>query len=163
MFSVKRSRTVPHSAAKMYDLVNDVLAYPTFLPGCKDAKVLRLDGHTQEAWIQFEKGPLKQAWITRNTLIPGKRIEMQLVEGPFRRLQGIWQFASLLPNGCEITLNLEAEPKYPFLKWVFPIILKELADHMVQAFCQRAERIYGRQDERCRSDSALAQNPTINH
>ncbi|MBI4356357.1 MAG: type II toxin-antitoxin system RatA family toxin [Gammaproteobacteria bacterium] len=143
MFFVKQSAIVPYSPKLIYALVNDVKTYPDFLPGCQDAKVLRQKDNIQDVWVQFKKGPVLKEWITRNTLISGKQIEMQLVSGPFHHLQGVWQFTPIAREGCQITLVLEASFKSSLLKWVGQLILKDWIDHLVRAFCQRAETVYG--------------------
>ncbi len=46
MPQISRTALVPYSAEHMYTLVNDVNAYPDFLPGCTGSRVLE-SGPTQ--------------------------------------------------------------------------------------------------------------------
>lgn len=45
------------------------------------------------AKVDVAKGGISQHFITRNVLVPGQSIEMQLEEGPFSQLHGLWVFA----------------------------------------------------------------------
>ena len=92
MPTIQRSALVPHSAQKMFDLVNDVESYPQFLPWCSGAATLESSEQQYTARVEMKKGPLSQHFTTRNVLTPGTQINMSLVDGPFKKLQGQWQF-----------------------------------------------------------------------
>lgn len=142
MPSIQRSALVAHSAEAMFNLVNDVAAYPQFLPGCSDSKILEASQDVMKASLLVAKTGIKQWFTTHNVLEPGKRIDMQLVDGPFRSLNGGWTFSALSEDACKIELNLEFEFSNKLAEMAFGKIFNSLASNMVQAFTERARSVY---------------------
>ncbi|MGL5291871.1 MAG: type II toxin-antitoxin system RatA family toxin [Vibrionaceae bacterium] len=140
-----QSAVVPYKKEQMFALVNDVAAYPQFLPGCAAAQVLEQSSTMMKASILVAKFGVRKMFVTRNTLVPGQRIEMALVEGPFRHLSGGWQFVAQGGARCKIELTLQFEFKNPLIALAFGKIFTELAASMISAFTLRAEQIYGKQ------------------
>lgn len=126
----------------MYALVDDVPSYPQFLPWCSGAEEHRRDGNEVHATIRIAKGPLRKAFSTINRLTPGERIDLSLVDGPFRRLDGSWSFAPLGTDGCKVSLELEFEFSSRILTATIGPVFNEIANSMVSAFCQRAQVLY---------------------
>lgn len=143
MARVNRSALVMFSAEQMYRLVNDVEAYPNFLPGCVDGKVLEASGYQMVASVGVAKAGIHKTFTTRNTLQPNLSIDMELVDGPFKMLRGIWRFVSLDEKACKIELDLEFEFSSPLIEMAFGKIFKELTGAMVNAFTKRAREVYG--------------------
>lgn len=139
---IQRSALVNYSAKAMYDLVNDVNAYPEFLPGCKDSKVLAREQHMMEASLLVAKAGVRQWFTTKNTLEPARHIHMQLIDGPFKRLTGGWTFSALSDEACKIELNLEFEFTSKLTELAFGKIFNALAASMVKAFTERAKQVY---------------------
>lgn len=141
MFSIKRCVTINASAPNLYKLVSEIENYPKFLPSCTSAKVLLSAGNIQEGELCFVNPIWQDAWVTRNTLTPNQKIEMQLIRGPFKTLQGAWTFTALSPTTCQVELTLNVEPLNPWLEWGFKIAINTLADKLVAAFQKRAASI----------------------
>ncbi|MBD3584314.1 type II toxin-antitoxin system RatA family toxin [Salinimonas sp. HHU 13199] len=139
---IQRSALVNYSAKAMYDLVNDVNAYPEFLPGCKDSKVLAREPDMMEASLLVAKAGVRQWFTTKNTLEPARHIHMQLIDGPFKRLTGGWTFSALSDEACKIELNLEFEFTSKLTELAFGKIFNALAASMVKAFTERAKQVY---------------------
>lgn len=142
MAQISRSALVPYSAEQMYRLVNDVDAYPEFLPGCTGSRVLDNSGDQMTAAVDVSKAGISKTFTTRNTLISNQSILMQLVDGPFRKLTGGWHFTSLGDDACKVELSLDFEFTNMLVEMAFGRIFKELANNMVQAFSQRAKEVY---------------------
>ena len=140
---VDKSALVPYSAAQMYSLVNDIEAYPQFLPWCRSSRVLSRSEHQIKATIEMVKGPMHRSFTTCNHLQPQREIQMQLVNGPFRRLDGAWQFISLREDACKVVLRLEFEFANTLLRLSIGPIFNRIADTLVDSFCQRARQLYG--------------------
>ena len=142
MIQIRRSAIVRHSPAQMFDLVNDVEAYPRRFAWCSGAQVLSRDPGVLVARLELRVGGLTQAFTTRNTLTPPQRIELQLVEGPFRQLAGAWEFTALGLQGCKIALALDFDYAGRLMAPVMRAGFEKLADHMVDEFCAEAARTY---------------------
>ncbi|MEX1031915.1 MAG: type II toxin-antitoxin system RatA family toxin [Cellvibrionaceae bacterium] len=139
---IERSALVSFSAWQMYELVNDVEAYPRFLDGCVDAEILARGEHFMEARLDLKKGKLAKSFVTRNALVPGKRIELQLVEGPFKTLEGIWTFQPLGDAGCKVSLSMTFEFESKLVSLAADPWFESMANQLVSAMCERAREIY---------------------
>ena len=133
-----------HSSERMHALVNDIGAYPEFLPWCSKALILEKDAKFMLASLEVSKGGVKQCFTTRNDLSEDGRIIMSLVDGPFSHLNGVWDFTFLQENACKVALNLEFEMKRNITKMAFGAIFNQAANTMVDAFCVRADQVYGK-------------------
>jgi ribosome-associated toxin RatA of RatAB toxin-antitoxin module len=142
MPSIHRSALVAHSAEAMFNLVNDVESYPKFLPGCADSKILNNTEQAMSASLLVSKAGIKQWFTTKNVLYPAERIEMQLVDGPFRSLSGGWTFSALSDEACKIELNLHFEFANKLAEMAFGKVFNSLASSMVTAFTERAKSVY---------------------
>ena len=100
---------MPYSPAEMFALVDDIEAYPQFLPGCRGTRVLSRSADEVRATIELSKGGVEKAFTTCNRSQQNKMIEVRLVEGPFKHLNGFWRFDPLGEEGCKVSLDLEFE------------------------------------------------------
>ena len=69
---------------------------------------------------------------------------MELVEGPFRYLSGVWQFKPLETTACKVMLKLDFDFDSQLAKMALASIFNQAANTMVDAFCKRANEVYGR-------------------
>lgn len=144
---IQRSAQVPFSASRMFDLVADIESYPRFLPWCRGARVVPQGDGEVEATLEIAKGPLRKSFTTRNRLHPGRRIDLQLVQGPFRHLEGHWLFEDLGEAGSKVSLELEFDVGGALLRRTLGPVFSEIANTLVDAFCRRARSVYGAEVE----------------
>ena len=140
--NINRSALVMHSAERMSALVNDIVSYPQFLPWCSKALVLEQASDFMVASIEVKKGGIKQSFTTRNDFSVDGRIHMDLVDGPFKYLKGVWDFIHLKENACKVVLTLDFELKQNIAKMAFGPVFNQAANSMVDAFCERANQVY---------------------
>uniref|UniRef100_A4XYG2 Cyclase/dehydrase n=1 Tax=Ectopseudomonas mendocina (strain ymp) TaxID=399739 RepID=A4XYG2_ECTM1 len=140
---IQRSALLPYPAQALFDLVNDVARYPEFLPWCSSSQVLEVSESHMLASLEVAKGGLSQRFVTRNALQPGERIEMNLQEGPFTRLHGVWEFKALGDKACKISLDLTFDYAGPLVRATLGPLFNQAANTMVDAFCQRAKQLHG--------------------
>lgn len=143
MTTIHKSALVPYSAEQMYNLVDDVQAYPDFLPWCGAAREISRNEEEVQASLDISHSGVHKSFTTRNRLQPGQSIEMQLVEGPFKHLNGVWRFEALGAAGSKVGLDLEFEFSSKLLGMTFGPIFSKIAGSLVDAFIQRAQKIYG--------------------
>jgi ribosome-associated toxin RatA of RatAB toxin-antitoxin module len=129
----------------MFVLVDDVDAYPQFLPWCRGARVLARNDDEVRAMVEIAHGALHKSFTTLNRLQKGKMIEMRLVEGPFQHLEGYWRFDSLSERACKITLDLQFEFSSRLIAMALGPVFHQVTSTLVDAFCKRAEQVYGKQ------------------
>ena len=70
-------------------------------------------------------------------------IKMDLVNGPFSRLSGEWKFQPLGEDGCRASMHLEFDFSSLLFNMTLAKVFESAADKMVDAFCERADKIYG--------------------
>jgi len=143
MKHVVRSILVPHPAAVMYALVNDVAAYPEFLPWCGGARVLESSATQMKAAVDIAYLGVQQTFTTDNTLEPDRRIGLALVSGPFSKLSGEWRFTPLGADGCKV----EFELNYAFdglIGTLIAPVFDRIAATFVDAFVKRADALESR-------------------
>lgn len=140
MTQIHRHALVRHSARKMFDLVNDVAAYPRRFPWCEGSQVLEESESHMLAKLELRMGGVKASFTTRNVLTMPTRIGLQLVEGPFARLQGAWTFHSLAEDACKVGLELDFDVAGKLVGSALALGFAGLADRMVEDFCRAADR-----------------------
>lgn len=142
MIQIRRSALVRYSPAQMFDLVNEVEAYPRRFSWCVGAEVLQRDEASLTARLQVRVAGLSQSFTTRNTPVRPERIDMHLVDGPFRALTGAWTFAPLGEVGCKIALAMDFEYSGALIGSALRLGFQGLADRMVDEFVREAARTY---------------------
>ena len=144
MTHIKRSALVHYSPAEMYQLVNDVAAYASFLPWCRSSDVKSESETEMVASVEIAKGILNKTFTTHNQLQKDIRIELQLVDGPFKKLSGYWQFDALkTDNACKVNLELDFEFDNAMMSIAAKPIFTQIANSLVDSFCKRAVDVYG--------------------
>lgn len=143
MRKVSRSALVPYSADQMYALVEDIPAYPEFLPWCTGSTVHFQDAKIIEASLELQRSGLKKRFRTRNTLQPGIAMGISLLGGPFRHLSGSWHFEQLGNDGSKVSLQLVFEFENRLTDAVFGRYLEDSCNSLIDSFTKRACDIYG--------------------
>lgn len=137
---IRRSALVEHAASRMFDLVDDIPAYPRRFDWCHGAELIQSGEGRRVARLDLGLGALRTWFTTENTLERPGRIHMNLVDGPFRRLHGEWLFHALDECACKVTLILDFEPASRLLAPAMALGFQGLADRMVDDFVAVADR-----------------------
>ena len=140
---VEKSVLVGHSAPQMFALVDAVEDYPKFLPWCDDAKVIHRDEARTRATIHINYHGVTHSFTTENAKNPPQSMTIRLVEGPFKVLDGEWRFNALSPEACKIEFRLHYEFSSWLLEKLVGPVFSYIANTMVDAFVQRADKVYG--------------------
>jgi len=143
MTTIHKSALVPYSAEQMYTLVDDIPAYPEFLPWCSGSKEINRREEEVEASLDIAHSGVHKSFTTRNRLEKNRSVEMQLVEGPFKHLNGVWRFEPLGDAGSKVVLDLEFDFSSKLLGMTFGPLFSKIASSLVDAFIQRAQKVYG--------------------
>ncbi len=146
MKSVHKSVLIWYTAAEMFTLVTDVARYPEFLPWCDQASVLTSDGQGMTAKVGISLAGLSQSFTTRNTHEQDRKVSLALVDGPFSKLDGQWDF-SPLGDGTQRACKVEFTLRYDFdnaaLAALVGPVFDKIAGSLVDAFVKRASQVYG--------------------
>lgn len=142
MTVVKQSRVVPYNCEQMFNLVNLVEEYDQFVPYCTKSIVHTRNEDEVQATLVIAAAGVSKSFTTHNHLQTNKMIEIRLVNGPFKHLEGFWRFDQVL-EGCQISLDLEFELANKIVAMLLGSIFEQIAEKMVEAFCTRAKVVYG--------------------
>ncbi len=143
MTTINRSALLPHTAPEIFELVNDIEAYPLFMDGCTGAKILQREGLHLEARLDLSKGGISQSFTTRNTLVGSEAITLELVDGPFDFFEGRWGFQALGDSACKVSLHIEFDIKSTVLGAAAGKLFERVSNKLVDSVSQRAKFIYG--------------------
>lgn len=136
-------RSLPHSAAQMYDLVADVKSYPEFLPWVSAIRI-RTDSETEmlaDMIVGFKS--LRETFSSRVVKTPKSAIVVDYLDGPMKRLHNSWKFEALADGGSIVDFTVD----FAFRNRVFEALAGQFFDSalrkMTGAFIERADQLYG--------------------
>ena len=146
MKTVQKSVLIWYTAQEMFALVTDVASYPQFLPWCDHSRVLEQGDSSMLAEVGIAFAGIKQTFTTRNQHVPGRRVDLKLVSGPFSNLYGSWTFTPV-GDGTQRACKVDLELRYGFqnlaLSALVGPVFDRIAGSLVDAFVKRAEQVYG--------------------
>lgn len=144
---IQQSLEVPYTVSEMYQLVDNIDSYSEFLPWCTESQVLERNEDEVNATLTLSGGGFSKSFTTCNRLQKNKMIEIRLVHGPFKQLEGFWAFEKTKTNGCKVSLSLEFEFSSLLLSMAFGPVFHQVATALVDAFSDRAKQVYGKKDD----------------
>ncbi|AIL32677.1 type II toxin-antitoxin system RatA family toxin [Basilea psittacipulmonis] len=143
MYQVNRSVLVPYSVEQMFQLVDDVDKYPEFMPWCGGATIHEKTSDSMKATIYIQFAGLKQHFTTQNKRVFPHSIQMDLVEGPFSSLKGVWEFQALDEQACKVVFNLDYSFSNILVERLIAPVFNKVANTFIDSFTNRAEAVYG--------------------
>ena len=141
--TVRRNALVSFTPEQMFDLVVDVERYPEFLPWVAAAELHERSEHELLASMEMARAGLRERFTTRNTLDRPRSMSLRLVRGPFRLLEGRWDFAALGGLGTRIDLEMRFEFGHPLAALVFGRAFEQSCNSLIDAFVARAGVLHG--------------------
>ena len=140
---IRRSALVTFSPEQMFDLVIDVERYPEFLPWVAGAQLHEKSESDLRASMEMQKGGVRERFSTRNQFERPRFMTMQLVEGPFRLLEGRWSFSPIGEVGTRVELEMRFEFANPVVGLLFGNAFEQSCNALIDAFITRAKQAYG--------------------
>ncbi|MBI2396361.1 MAG: type II toxin-antitoxin system RatA family toxin [Xanthomonadales bacterium] len=141
MSRIDRSSLIARPSVVVFDLVNEVAAYPGAFNWCRAANVLERDEASMLARLDLTYAGFQSSFTTRNRFERPRRIDLELVEGPFSSLRGAWTFTALGEHGCRVNLHLDFEMAGRFVGSALALGFQGLADRMVDDFARVARSL----------------------
>lgn len=143
MALVEKSVLIEHSAQEMFDLVDRCEDYPQFLPWCDRTELKFRSGDKTVATLHINYHAVKSHFTTENDKREPEWMNIRLVDGPFRRLEGSWRFRALAERACKIEFRLHYEFSSKLFEKVIGPVFNHIASTFVEAFVRRAAQVYG--------------------
>ena len=142
MTRISRSALLPYSAQQIFELINDVSAYPDYMDGCIGAQVIARQADIMEARLDLAKAGLHYSFTTRNRLDPPHAVVMELVDGPFEQFSGQWTLKPLGATACKVSLDLQFTLHSKVLAKAVKALFNPMADNLVEALVKRAHYLH---------------------
>ena len=124
-------------------MINDINAYSSYIPLCIASEVHEELDHKLRATIKIAKGKIGFEFTTVNTMEKDRYIEMNLENGPFKTLKGVWQFTPTGTDECVISLHFDFDFSNKLLGIALGGLFKQLCDTMIESFRKQAAVLYG--------------------
>ena len=140
MITIKKSAFVFHSREKMFNLVDQVEDYPNFLPWCGKAEVIVRTKKITEAKILINYHSIKQSFTTRNVKVFPSKMDINLIEGPFKILKGKWSFIEIEKNTCKIEFELQYKFSSYILDKLISPVFNLIANTFIDNFIAKANK-----------------------
>jgi len=144
MRSFEESRIIPCSARHMYDVVLDIDAYADFLPWVAKSRILSCEEGELTAELVAELAGVHHSFKTVDRFVPGKLVEIRLLEGPFRFLESLWTFDEIDEDRCKVHFSIEFEFRSMMLDMIASPVFAGACRSMVHAFENRAFQLKDR-------------------
>ena len=140
MHTIKKTDIVFHPQIEMFNLVDQIENYPSFLPWCGSTEVLHRDSEITRATIEINFKGIKQSFTTENIKKSDQLMQIRLIDGPFKHLSGSWMFNKLDANSCQIELTLEYQFNNILLETLISPVFNIIANTFIDEFIKEANR-----------------------
>jgi ribosome-associated toxin RatA of RatAB toxin-antitoxin module len=140
---IQRTALVTFTPSQMFDLVIDVERYCEFLPWVTGASVIERHEHELVASLTMQRAGMHQTFTTRNAMQRPDRMTMNLVDGPFRHLEGTWTFSAIGTAGTKVALDMKFEFANPVAALLFGRTFEQSVGELIDAFVVRAKKVHG--------------------
>jgi len=144
MAEVIKTVLIEHTPEQMFELIDEVERYPEFLPWCGGSEVHERDAERTVATLHVNYHGMKTHFTTENEKQAPNLMRLRLRDGPFRHLDGAWQFTALGETACKIEFRLHYEFSNRFLDKALGPVFNHIANTFVDSFVQRADQVYGK-------------------
>ncbi len=142
---IKKEETINIDIETIFTLVNQVDKYSDFLPWCNGSKIISNENNIMIGEISVSKNLVKWTFTTENHYIDNEKIQLKLLDGPFKSLNGLWSFSRVDKNTTIVNFVLEYEFSNKIIelsiKPVFTSIMTSILDSFIsEAFRMKYEK-----------------------
>ena len=137
---IKKEAIILENIEKVFNIVNRVDLYKNFVPYCVDSRIISEENNQMKARLDFNVKGLQTNFTTQNTIKNNKVIQMKLVDGPFKYLDGEWKFTEIDNKTLiELTINYEVQSK--ILDYTISRSLEKIMGYLVKAFVSESKKL----------------------
>tara|TARA_B100000700_G_C14999477_1_gene835577 strand:- start:969 stop:1403 length:435 start_codon:yes stop_codon:yes gene_type:complete len=142
MFNYKISKELNYSAKQMFDLIIDIEKYPEFLPWCKSTNIYNKNYNIFYSDMEIGFNLIKEKFTSKVTVSDSKKIHSEAINGPFNKMNNLWEIKKISEDKCLITLNVEFDFRSFLLKNLMGKLFEVASTKMIDAFEDRANSLY---------------------
>jgi ribosome-associated toxin RatA of RatAB toxin-antitoxin module len=144
MAEVKKIVLIEFTPAQIFELVDRVEDYPRFLPWCGGTELLARTDQVTAARLHINYHGIKAHFSTENEKDAPRKMVIRLKDGPFRQLDGLWQFTPLGETACKVEFHMRYEFASKLLEKAVGPVFNHIANTFVDSFVRRAEQVHGK-------------------
>ena len=126
---------------KLFNILNDINKYPYFFEGCSFGKKTNISKSTYDGILNINFMDKIIELKTKNKVLDNKLIYFNLIDGPFKRLNGFWSLTNINENYTLVSFNIDYELKNFFIDKASKLISKTIIDSLVNNFKIKVEKL----------------------
>ena len=138
---VNKSEDINVDVSLIFKLINNVDRYSNFLPWCSNSIILNDSGSEMTAEIEITGKPIKWKFRTKNTYIVDEVINIKLIDGPFKNLDGYWKFHRIDKHNTKVSLFLEYDFDSKIIELSLKPIFSSIMSSILDSFISEAFRL----------------------
>ena len=135
---IKKEAIILKDIKTVFNIVNNINSYKNFVPYCIGSEVLIEKDDELEAKLDFNLKGYKVSFTTNNKINKYKDIKMTLVNGPFKYLNGLWNFKEV-EGKTIIYLTINYEAKNKIIEYTIGKSLDKITNYLVEAFVNESK------------------------
>ena len=130
---IKKEAIILKDVETVFNIVNRVELYENFVPYCVKSEIILEENNFMEAKLEFNLKGLITSFTTRNETCENEYINMKLIDGPFKYLDGKWEFKSIDKKTIiYLIINYEADSK--IIEYTVGKSLEKITNYLLKAF-----------------------------
>ncbi|MEY3107152.1 MAG: hypothetical protein RIT35_1325 [Pseudomonadota bacterium] len=141
--SYKETILSPYSSLQLFELVMDIKAYPEFLPWVAAARIISQEGDITYAELVVKFKSFQEKYTSKITTTSLNKIDVEMVEGPFKYLNNHWHFEDLNDSMTNIFFEINFAFENRLLEMLMGSMFDRASHKMMAAFTERAQKVYG--------------------
>jgi coenzyme Q-binding protein COQ10 len=138
----EEQKTLAYTADELFSVVADVKDYPSFVPWCAGARILRESAQEIVAELEIGFGPFRESFTSQVTLDRPRQLAVRAIEGgPLEHLTNTWSFT---PAGerTRVDLVVDFQFKSHLLDHVANNMFHQAATRTMDAFEWRVHMVH---------------------
>lgn len=142
----EEKKTLPFTQEQLFHVVADVGSYADFLPWCVGSRIIEQNDEFMIADLIIGYKVIREKFRSKVRFEQNKLITVEYLSGPLQNLHNRWRFIDNKDGTTTIDFYVEFEFKNPLLKHLVSIFFDEIIKRMVDAFEERATKLYRNKD-----------------
>ena len=139
MKNYSRTFSIYQPINEVFDVLNDVEEYQSFIPFCIDSKIIEENDDEIKASLRLSFMGTNTQFISNNKYKSNEFIEMNLVEGPFSFFKATWIFKRIHNEETQLTFKMSYTILNPMIDLLFSKNIDVVSQRIIEAFKKKIE------------------------
>lgn len=139
MKNYSRTFSIYQPINEVFDVLNDVEEYQSFIPFCIDSKIIEDNDDEFKASLRLSFMGTSTKFISNNKYKSNEFIEMNLVEGPFSFFKATWIFKQTHNEETQLTFKMSYTILNPMIDLLFSKNIDVVSQRIIEAFKKKIE------------------------